>query len=69
MVNRDRRLGIDISDSSNYIYALALVHGRGKGIKRLLSTQSLVLSETSIYDRYTSSEQMDEALMSYKTKM
>ena len=69
LANHDGRLGIGISDSSDYIYALALVHGRGKGIKRLLSTQSLVLSETSIYDRYTSSEQMIEALKSYKTNM
>lgn len=69
MVNRNGHLAIDISDSSNYIYALALVHGRGTGIKRLLSTQSLVLNDTSIYDRYTSPEQMVEALVSYKTKM
>ena len=69
IANRDGRLGIGISDSSDYIYALALVHGRGKGIKRLLSTQSLVLSDTSIYDHYISSEQMIEALKSYKTNM
>ncbi len=69
IANHDGRLGIDISNRSDYVYALALVHGRGTGIKRLLSTQSLVLSETSIYDRYTSSEQMIEALKSYKTKM
>ena len=69
LANHNGRLGIDISNRSDYVYALALVHGRGKGIKRLLSTQSLVLSETSIYDRYTSSEQMIEALKSYKTNM
>ena len=69
IANHDGRLGIDVSNRSEYVYALALVHGRGTGIKRLLSTQSLVLSETSIYDRYTSSEQMIEALKSYKTNM
>ena len=69
IANHDGRLGIDISNRSDYVYALALVHGRGTGIKRLLSTQNLVLSETSIYDHYASSEQMVEALKSYKTKM
>ncbi len=69
IANHDGRLGIDISNRSDYVYALALVHGRGTGIKRLLSTQNLVLSDTSIYDHYTSSEQMVEALKSYKTKM
>ena len=69
IANHDGRLGIDISNRSDYVYALALVHGRGTGIKRLLSTQNLVLSNTSIYDHYASSEQMVEALKSYKTKM
>ena len=69
IANHDGRLGIDISDRSDYVYALALVHGRGTGIKRLLSTQNLVLSDTSIYDHYISSEQMIEALKSYKTNM
>ena len=69
LANHDGRLGIDISDRSEYVYALALVHGRGTGIKRLLSTQNLVLSDTSIYDHYASSEQMVEALKSYKTNM
>ena len=69
LANHDGRLGIDISNRSDYVYALALVHGRGTGIKRLLSTQNLVLSETSFYDHYISSEQMVEALKSYKTKM
>ena len=69
LANHDGRLGIDISDRSEYVYALALVHGRGTGIKRLLSTQNLVLSDTSIYDHYISSEQMIEALKSYKTNM
>lgn len=69
IANHDGRLGIDISNRSDYVYALALVHGRGTGIKRLLSTQNLVLSNTSIYDHYISSEQMVEALKSYKTKM
>ena len=69
IANHDGRLGIDISNRSDYVYALALVHGRGTGIKRLLSTQSLVLSDTSIYDHYISSEQMIEALKSYKTNM
>ena len=69
IANHDGRLGIDISNKSDYVYALALVHGRGTGIKRLLSTQNLVLSDTSIYDHYASSEQMVEALKSYKTKM
>ena len=69
MVNHDGRLGIDICNRSDYVYALALVHGRGTGIKRLLSTQNLVLSDTSIYDHYASSEQMVEALKSYKTNM
>ena len=69
IANHDGRLGIDISNRSDYVYALALVHGRGTGIKRLLSTQNLVLSDTSIYDHYASSEQMVEALKSYKTNM
>ena len=69
IANHDGRLGIDISNRSDYVYALALVHGRGTGIKRLLSTQNLVLSDTSFYDHYASSEQMVEALKSYKTKM
>ena len=69
IANHDGRLGIDISNRSDYVYALALVHGRGTGIKRLLSTQNLVLSDTSIYDHYISSEQMIEALKSYKTNM
>lgn len=69
LANHDGRLGIDISNRSDYVYALALVHGRGTGIKRLLSTQNLVLSDTSFYDHYISSEQMVEALKSYKTKM
>lgn len=69
IANHDGRLGIDISNRSDYVYALALVHGRGTGIKRLLSTQNLVLSDTSIYDHYASSEQMVETLKSYKTKM
>ena len=64
IANHDGRLGIDISNRSDYVYALALVHGRGTGIKRLLSTQNLVLSDTSIYDHYASSEQMVEALKS-----
>ena len=68
--NIDGHLGIKIPEgtSSRFIYAFALVHGRGEGVKRMVSIQQLCLINTTLYDYYTSTEAMDKALASYKTK-
>lgn len=68
--NIDGHLGIKVPEgtSSEFIYAFALVHGRGEGHKRMVSTQQLCLSNTTLYDYYTGTEAMDAALASYKTK-
>ena len=67
--NIDGHLGINVPEgtTSEFIYAFALVHGRGEGVKRMVSIQQLCLSNTSLYDYYTGTEAMDAALASYKT--
>ena len=67
--NIDGHLGIKVPEgtTSEFIYAFALVHGRGEGVKRMVSIQQLCLSNTTLYDYYTGTEAMDAALASYKT--
>jgi len=70
LCNIDGKLGIRLpQDTLNtQAYAFALVHGRGEGHERMVYTQQLSLSNTSLYDYYTGTEALDKALDSYKTK-
>lgn len=67
LCNDNGMLSIALPDSDKYVYAIALVHGRGKGMKRIVSAQSLALSDSTLYEQHSSDEKMYEALKTYKT--
>lgn len=68
IANREGHLAVEVSGGDEYVYAFALVHGRGEGEKRLCSSQELVLSDTRMYETYTSDEALERALTGYKPK-
>ncbi len=62
----DGKLAVRVEDSEEYTYAFALVHGRGQGRDKIVSSQQLCLSDTALYDSYCSNEAFSKAYESYK---
>ena len=62
----DGKLAVRVEDSEEYTYAFAVVHGRGQGRDKIVSTQQLCLSDNALYDSYCSKEAFDKAYKSYK---
>ena len=66
LCNVDGKLAVRVSDTTEYTYAFAVVHGRGQGRDKIVSSQQLCLSDTALYDSYCSSEAFTKAFESYK---
>ena len=62
----DGKLAVRVEDSEEYTYAFAVVHGRGQGRDKIVSSQQLCLSDNALYDSYCSKEAFDKAYKSYK---
>ena len=62
----DGKLAVKAEDTEEYTYAFAIVHGRGQGRDKIVSTQQLCLSDNALYDSYCSKEAFDKAYKSYK---
>ena len=62
----DGKLAVRVEDSEEYTYAFAIVHGRGQGRDKIVSSQQLCLSDNALYDSYCSKEAFDKAYESYK---
>ena len=62
----DGKLAVRVADTSEYTYAFAIVHGRGQGRDKIVSSQQLCLSDTALYDSYCNSEAFNKAYESYK---
>ena len=62
----DGKLSVRVADTAEYTYAFAVVHGRGQGRDKIISSQQLCLSDTTLYDSYCSKETFDKAYESYK---
>ena len=62
----DGKLAVRVDDTEEYTYAFAVVHGRGQGRDKIVSTQQLCLSDNALYDSYCSSEAFNKAFESYK---
>ena len=60
------KLAVRVEDSEEYTYAFAIVHGRGQGRDKIVSSQQLCLSDTALYDSYCSNEAFNKAYESYK---
>ena len=66
LCNIDGKLAVRVADTAEYTYAFAIVHGRGQGRDKIISSQQLCLSDTALYDSYCSNEAFDKAYKSYK---
>ena len=66
LCSADGKLAVRVEDSEEYTYAFAAVHGRGQGRDKIVSSQQLCLSDTTLYDSYCSSETFNKAFESYK---
>ena len=66
LCNVDGKLSVRVADTAEYTYAFAVVHGRGQGRDKIVSSQQLCLSDTALYDSYCSSEAFNQAYESYK---
>lgn len=66
LCNVDGKLAVRVADTAEYTYAFAVVHGRGQGRDKIVSSQQLCLSDTALYDSYCSSEAFNKAYESYK---
>ncbi len=66
LCNIDGKLSVRVADTAEYTYAFAIVHGRGQGRDKIVSSQQLCLSDTALYDSYCSSEAFNKAYESYK---
>ena len=66
LCNVDGKLAVRVDDTEEYTYAFAVVHGRGQGRDKIVSSQQLCLSDTALYDSYCSSEAFNKAYESYK---
>ncbi len=66
LCNIDGKLSVRVDDTTEYTYAFAIVHGRGQGREKIVSSQQLCLSDTALYDSYCSSEAFNKAFESYK---
>ena len=62
----DGKIAVRVEDSEEYTYAFAVVHGRGQGRDKIVSSQQLCLSDTALYDSYCSSNAFNKAFESYK---
>ncbi len=62
----DGKLAVRVEDSEEYTYAFAIVHGRGQGRDKIVSSQQLCLSDTALYDSYCGDEAFGKAYESYK---
>ena len=62
----DGKLAVRVEDSEEYTYAFAIVHGRGQGRDKIVSSQQLCLSDTALYDSYCGEEAFGKAYDSYK---
>ena len=66
LCNVNCKLAVKVADAKKYAYAFAVVHGRGEGREKIVSTQQLCLSDTAMYDCYCSDEAFAKAYKSYK---
>ncbi len=66
LCNIDGKLSVRVTDTTEYTNAFAVVHGRGQGREKIVSSQQLCLSDTTLYDSYCSSEAFNKAYESYK---
>ena len=66
LYNVEGKLAVRVADTAEYTYAFAIVHGRGQGRDKIVSTQQLCLSDSALYDSYCSKEAFDKAYKSYK---
>lgn len=66
LCNVDGKLAVRGDDTEEYTYAFAVVHGRGQGRDKIVSSQQLCLSDTALYDSYCTSETFSKAYESYK---
>ena len=66
LCNIDGKLAVRVSDTNEYTYAFAVVHGRGQGRDKIVSSQQLYLSDTALYDSYCGEEAFGKAYESYK---
>jgi hypothetical protein len=66
LCNIDGKLSVRVDDTTEYTYTFAIVHGRGQGRDKIVSSQQLCLSDTALYDSYCSSEAFNQAYESYK---
>ena len=66
LCNIDGKLAVRVSDTAEYTYAFAIVHGRGQGRDKIVSSQQLCLSDTALYDSYCGDEAFSKAYESYK---
>lgn len=48
----DGKIAVRVENSEEYTYAFAIVHGRGQGRDKIVSSQQLCLSDTALYDSY-----------------
>ena len=66
LYNVEGKLAVRVADTAEYTYAFAIVHGRGQGREKIVSSQQLCLSDTALYDSYCSNEAFNKAYESYK---
>ena len=66
LCNVDGKLAVRVADTAEYTYAFAIVHGRGQGRDKIVSSQQLCLSDTALYDSYCGEEAFSKAFESYK---
>lgn len=66
LCNVEGKLAVRVDDTEEYTYAFAVVHGRGQGRDKIVSSQQLCLSDSTLYDSYCSSEAFSKAFESYK---
>ena len=66
LYNVEGKLAVRVADTAEYTYAFAIVHGRGQGREKIVSSQQLCLSDTVLYDSYCSSNAFNKAFESYK---
>ena len=66
LCNIDGKLSVRVDDTTEYTYAFAIVHGRGQGREKIVSSQQLCLSDTALNDSYCSSNAFNKAFESYK---
>lgn len=66
LCNIDGKLSLRVPDSDGYVYAFAVVHGRGSGREKLVSSQQLCLSDKVLHSLYCGEEAFEKAFASYK---